>query len=1176
MKILAQDGYGPSDKLITGFRHGVIDGAIFSARYRKKEKFSDKVEDLEHFDGDFLLDPEFYAYQYVGKPNAKLGSLESWDYFNPPRRPLLISGQGIRPLIENAYREQAELSRLSTWLAPNVYIDSANSIDAGIALNFISQAKSCAESCGGSQRPVYASLVLDRDVFSEGPAFMDLLNALTAMQNPPDGFYVLVGSQTVDEDGRQIRSDLFHDHVIAGWMLVNYILSINGFHVINGCCDLLSPLLGICGAYAGASGWFASLRQFSMGRYIKPNSKGGATPLIRYISSALLARVTHDDYRAYNAINGVICNGLPSDQPYSGEPTRTDHHAVRWWPRRRNGRLYLVSDAGHAGIVRVDPDEGRLVPVAAAGPVAAVGAEHPLLRQAAEIQHLPLNLQSGFSWTDANGNGRIDPEEIRLVETAMPQGVLQIDDHWNVIWRSRYWRAETPEPAWMEMRNMGDALAEQPAWSMAAPSAALLPDAALGLLGSGTDALWRDAAGATVLFMNGNRAGGDRHGDVWPTMSLGSARLMAWRPDGTLDWVVGKAAVDARYAPDRPHDPAAFHEPTGIPGSIRGNLVVADKSFAPATVFASDGLYAGSFLDHRTDDGLPDAVYVWWRDRRTEEDSPIPYDTLRGGSVIEHAGRVYWFPMGNQYTPVYEITGWDAWHRAEGQVSAPPTPPDPGQGTGMIGQVFANSRFEGPPMRVHTPRLWCVPGPAGRVPEDRVDWSAGPTEGIDGHAPFSIRWNGRLEALFTEPWRLTVYNHDTRASTQGPGWDRSQGTARVWLGESLVVDTNNGQHRGRWVMLDAGRMYDLRVEMTHTGTTPPEFSLCWESTTQERQRIPTGFLHPKPFAPAGTLSMTIDNAQPANGEIITLRLASSVPVNESLDVRIAVEGTSRALRDSIPSRLTIPSGRDIVEHRIRWNAKDQFARLAMSIEPTAGWTVDPDRHQAVLLTGVRSDLFAFGSDETVLLADPLEQPEAWGIRDRTGQFENGVFGPTVPSNGRAFRAWRSLPMEVDPRQHLVIFYLRARTPGQGHGGHVFFGLDDNWLGLRVVPMTQIGIWGRSSLGHSGANATPFDKDIVARQQAGETLDYRVAIAVQGHRMIARTAVLDPQGIWQPCATLELIDPRNSSNFLQPPPRSRLEMGGRNVSAGTVEAIAVAVGPLPEDWLPRQDLDVDVN
>ena len=54
--------------------------------------------------------------------------------------------------------------------------------------------------------------------------------------------------------------------------------------------------------------------------------------------------------------------------------------------------------------------------------------------------------------------------------------------------------------------------------------------------------------------------------------------------------------------------PASFADIRGILGEARDCLVVLDAC-TPATVWTRDGLYAGSFLDARAQDGLPDAAY---------------------------------------------------------------------------------------------------------------------------------------------------------------------------------------------------------------------------------------------------------------------------------------------------------------------------------------------------------------------------------------------------------------------------------------------------------------------------------------------------------------------------------------------------------------------------------------
>ncbi|MFO7535921.1 MAG: hypothetical protein R6X19_09635 [Kiritimatiellia bacterium] len=329
MKMLAQDGFGPGDKISKGFEAGMINGAILSARYRNPVKLREQIAEIYTSGRELLIDPEFYAMQFVGKPNAKLGVLEQWAY-PIPRRSALITGSGIAPVIKSALEIQARYNRLSGMIAPNIYVESANSIDAAIALNFIAQTKIVADELNINDRPVYASLIIGRDVLASDGSFTELLNALTALESPPDGIYVVVGSGGIDEDDRLIRSDIFHDHVIAGWMMLNHAFSINGLKVINGCSDLLSPLLGICGAYGVSTGWFSSLRQFSIGRYIKPKTQGGAAPLVRYVSNPLLARIKQTEFNNYVSIVPEIKNKLSSDLYYEAEPTRAEEALQTW------------------------------------------------------------------------------------------------------------------------------------------------------------------------------------------------------------------------------------------------------------------------------------------------------------------------------------------------------------------------------------------------------------------------------------------------------------------------------------------------------------------------------------------------------------------------------------------------------------------------------------------------------------------------------------------------------------------------------------------------------------------------------------------------------------------------------------------------------------------------------
>ena len=173
------------------------------------------------------------------------------------------------------------------------------------------------------------ALAVDRDVFLNGAGFRDIVDALTAIENPPDGYYLLVGSNGARDAGGLVRSDVFHAEVIAGWMYTNYALSINGARVINGYCHLLSPLLGICGAEAAASGWFSGLRRFSMSKYVK-EAGGGRAPVVRYVSTPLLSRIKQTDFLAFRSIVPEIASETPSDTIYDRELTRTEEAIQSW------------------------------------------------------------------------------------------------------------------------------------------------------------------------------------------------------------------------------------------------------------------------------------------------------------------------------------------------------------------------------------------------------------------------------------------------------------------------------------------------------------------------------------------------------------------------------------------------------------------------------------------------------------------------------------------------------------------------------------------------------------------------------------------------------------------------------------------------------------------------------
>ncbi len=133
----------------------------------------------------------------------------------------------------------------------------------------------------------------------------------------PDGFYPIIASRS-----SEAMSDIYHTDVVANWMMLNLSLSINGFQVVNGYSDILTPFLGAAGGAAGATGWWSNLRMFSIDRFFP--SGGGRLPIIRYLSKMLLNRITISEKDALIPFVPGVLNQLPHDQDYDPE-NNPDH-----------------------------------------------------------------------------------------------------------------------------------------------------------------------------------------------------------------------------------------------------------------------------------------------------------------------------------------------------------------------------------------------------------------------------------------------------------------------------------------------------------------------------------------------------------------------------------------------------------------------------------------------------------------------------------------------------------------------------------------------------------------------------------------------------------------------------------------------------------------------------------
>ncbi|MCL5266860.1 MAG: hypothetical protein M1469_02005 [Bacteroidetes bacterium] len=330
MKMLAQHGFGESVKISEGLKAGYVDGVIFRPRDIKPDKLIERCNDVraEFHDAVVLFDPQLYAGVLLNDPDANIGKLEEYSsYFESVVIGRYESERAIADKLRRTMDFQRGLS-VSGIIAPNILIRrSFDSRDAVVAKNFVRLAKPISEGLETGGKKVYATLAVSMSAFMDHSEFQEFLNDLTTLDNPPDGFYILVALPSVDA-----RADLFHPDVLSAWMLLNYSLKINGFEIINGYSDLFSPFLSAVGADYGCTGWASNSRNFSLEQFA-PRASGGRPAVQKYLSKLLLNRIRFTELNAWAEAIPDIFNELETDKYYTGkssEPERATEVLQSW------------------------------------------------------------------------------------------------------------------------------------------------------------------------------------------------------------------------------------------------------------------------------------------------------------------------------------------------------------------------------------------------------------------------------------------------------------------------------------------------------------------------------------------------------------------------------------------------------------------------------------------------------------------------------------------------------------------------------------------------------------------------------------------------------------------------------------------------------------------------------
>ncbi len=518
-------------------------------------------------------------------------------------------------------------------------------------------------------------------------------------------------------------------------------------------------------------------------------------------------------------------------------------------PRRIDGRLYLV-DPGKPEIFRVDEAGHRLLPVSAIGVnVPSRWELQPdVVRPLFEFDNPRKAKLNSYIWTDRNGNGMPEREEFRLFAwKRQAAGFADADlDYYffsadgSVRKLARTGFNACGAPLYGSLDAMEEVALEFPAGAPRAGGYGVRPPFAR-----------RDSQGNFYAVGSSKE---DRQGVLWPGDVQGSARLFKWTADGSLVWMVGQHAVT------RPNPPGQLHSPAQVIGSPHNCTVVADRIVQPAVVWDEYGLYAGRFFDHCADDGLPVELYCWHKPPPGVEPSghfprgAVNYDMLAAGAMHQlDDDTVLFAANGWNNVRLYRVSGFAGWRRQLGNLELLRTPPSAtGTGAGLRGCYYQGKIG-------HPPEQWFNSEPKLTRIDRQIafNWSgqAKPQPMLEVPPPlsaerFAVRWEGRVEAEFTEAYRFTTQNNDG---------------IRVWLDGKLIVDDWNDfqsgllyqytynsrmdQNLSTWIPLSAGRKYALRVEYYENAKFQdrplPQCHLMWESAiTRQRQHIPSRFLYP--------------------------------------------------------------------------------------------------------------------------------------------------------------------------------------------------------------------------------------------------------------------------------------------------------------------------------------------
>lgn len=278
MGLLAQQGYGKSDKIETGIRDGSLDGVILSPRDMSPANLQSYIDDLRNEFGDapeIMVDPQFFASVV---PDATDRNLPDYPFYDSGlRRADFLSARAVSRYVRNAVDFQRELD-VDFVLSPTIAFDNFSDVANQTALQLGAESAENKDRVSSDQQ-LLITFNLSEAALSDLDGINEFLDITTSWDI--DGFYVVVEPQDTT-----YPATLGTDRLTNLMYMIYSWAELNELKVLLGYSDFTGLILRSAGAESQATGWFSGLRHFSRSRW-QPSS-GGRAPRPRYSSTPLL------------------------------------------------------------------------------------------------------------------------------------------------------------------------------------------------------------------------------------------------------------------------------------------------------------------------------------------------------------------------------------------------------------------------------------------------------------------------------------------------------------------------------------------------------------------------------------------------------------------------------------------------------------------------------------------------------------------------------------------------------------------------------------------------------------------------------------------------------------------------------------------------------------------------